>query len=266
MGEGLSGWVAHSERPIVNGNPTVEPNLLADSGLLTANSSALSIPLSDLSGVVFGVLTVYSCKNAAFSKDHLRILQAMQSKFSQSLQSALRFRGTEAGFDELTHLPGMPHFFAQIDAEIRKAGEDGSHFGVVLCDLNSFKAVNDQHGRAAGDRLLKMIAEEFRECCRPGDTVGRMGGDEFVFLFPSMDFPSVHRPLDMVEEAVQRACGKLDMEVHVSTSIGEAFFPEDGASPEALLDTADRRMYLHKRILSELTHSRESALESLPAS
>jgi putative nucleotidyltransferase with HDIG domain len=88
IGEGLSGWVAHSGRPIVNGNPTVEANYLPESGVFTADSSALSIPLFDLSGVIFGVLTVYSGKHAAFSKDHLRILQAIQSRFSLALQNA----------------------------------------------------------------------------------------------------------------------------------------------------------------------------------
>jgi putative nucleotidyltransferase with HDIG domain len=95
IGEGLSGWVAGRARPIVNGNPTVEPNYLAETGLLNAASSALSIPLFDMSGAVFGVLTLYAAENAAFSKDHLRILQAIESKFSLALQNAIRFRGAE---------------------------------------------------------------------------------------------------------------------------------------------------------------------------
>lgn len=96
LGEGLSGWVAGSERPIVNGNPTVEPNLLMESGLFSSNSSALSIPLQDPNGVVFGVLTLYSSRYAAFSKDHLRILQAIQARFSLTLLNALRLCAAEA--------------------------------------------------------------------------------------------------------------------------------------------------------------------------
>ena len=97
IGEGLSGWVAQSARPIVNGNPTVEPNYVATTGLMSATSSALSVPLRELNGGIFGVLTLYSAVSAAFTKDHLRILQAIELQFSLSLQNALRSRIAEAG-------------------------------------------------------------------------------------------------------------------------------------------------------------------------
>jgi putative nucleotidyltransferase with HDIG domain len=97
IGAGLSGWVAENARSIVNGNPTVEPNYLHDSGVLTAASSALSIPLLDKSGAVFGVLSLYASASAAFSKDHLRILQGIEPEFSLALQNALRIRAAEAG-------------------------------------------------------------------------------------------------------------------------------------------------------------------------
>jgi putative nucleotidyltransferase with HDIG domain len=93
--EGLSGWVAKNGRPIINGNPTVEPNYISASGLLTATSSALSIPLLQANGSVFAVLTLYSAQSAAFSKDHLLALQAIESKFSAALQNALRVPAAE---------------------------------------------------------------------------------------------------------------------------------------------------------------------------
>ena len=267
IGEGLSGWVAQSERPIVNGNPTVEPHFLAESGLFTANSSALSVPLFDLSGVVFGVLTVYSCKNAAFSKDHLRILQAIQSKFSHSLQNALRFPTVETNdkVDPLTQLPNIRHLFQQIDAELEVARGTGQRVGVVACDLNSFKSVNDRHGRLTGDELLRTIAQEFRGCCGPADTVARTGGDEFAFLFPSMDVSSTGRQLERLEEAVQRACIELQIEVGLSTSMGAAFYPEDGESAEQLLAVADRAMCQYKRTFGDVRRNLklQPVLESL---
>jgi putative nucleotidyltransferase with HDIG domain len=88
LGEGLSGWVAHCERPIINGNPTVECNFVSDAGHLTSNSSALSVPLFDQSGAVAGALTLYSRRYAAFSRDHLQILQA----FSVSMQKMIPMR------------------------------------------------------------------------------------------------------------------------------------------------------------------------------
>jgi putative nucleotidyltransferase with HDIG domain len=95
IGAGLSGWVAENARPIVNGNPTMEPNYLCETSLLTASSSALSVPLLDHDGAVFGVLALYSAASAAFSKEHLRILEAIESRFSPALQKALRIKTRE---------------------------------------------------------------------------------------------------------------------------------------------------------------------------
>jgi putative nucleotidyltransferase with HDIG domain len=97
IGTGLSGWVAENARPIVNGNPTMEPNYLSETGLLTASSSALSVPLFDPDGAVFAVLALYASASAAFSKDHLRILETIESRFSLALQKALSFQTVDTG-------------------------------------------------------------------------------------------------------------------------------------------------------------------------
>lgn len=90
IGEGLSGWVALSRQAIVNGNPTVEPALRNGDGIFTAHSSALSIPLSDASSALLGVLTVYAGSHAAFSQEHLRILQGIEPGFSAVLRTPPR--------------------------------------------------------------------------------------------------------------------------------------------------------------------------------
>ena len=96
VGPGLSGWVVESGRPIVNGNPTVETSLRPGHGPFTADSSALSIPLFDPSGSVFGALTVYSRNRAAFSSEHLQMLQALEPKFSLALGNAISGVATPA--------------------------------------------------------------------------------------------------------------------------------------------------------------------------
>lgn len=249
IGEGLSGWVARNERPILNGNPTVESNYVTVSGSYSAESSALSIPLFELSGAVFGALTVYSCEHGAFSKDHLRILQAIEPKFSLSLQNALRFQvaETDAKLDHLTQLPNMRHFLAEVDAEFERGRAGGYSFAIAVCDLNSFKAFNDRHGHMVGNELLWRIAEAFRQCRRIEDTVARMGSDEFVFLFRAVKPKSAQPNLTKIEEAVANACAELNLDTTVSTSIGVAFFPDDGDSKESLLGAADRRMYARKQ-------------------
>jgi diguanylate cyclase (GGDEF)-like protein/putative nucleotidyltransferase with HDIG domain len=249
LGEGLSGWVAQNERPIINGNPTVEPNFVVQSGAFTENSSALSVPLLDANGVVFGALTIYSARHAAFSKDHLRILLAIQSKFSLALGNAIRFRTAraDASVDHLTQLANLRYFLQQIDAQVEKARASGERFAVGVCDLNSFKAVNDSYGHLAGDELLRAIAEKFRACSESGDVIARMGGNEFGLLLPFRDASSTVRLSEKLDTAVLQACADLGIDVGISLSVGIAFYPDDGASAEELLGKADREMYLGKR-------------------
>jgi putative methionine-R-sulfoxide reductase with GAF domain len=85
VGDGLSGWVADSGKSIVNGNPEVEPHYVAKRGSPAQMRSALSVPLCEPAGARFGVLTLYSSKADAFSKDHLRILLAVEPKLSRAL-------------------------------------------------------------------------------------------------------------------------------------------------------------------------------------
>ncbi|MGA7107677.1 MAG: HD domain-containing phosphohydrolase [Terracidiphilus sp.] len=96
VGEGLSGWVALSQRSILNGNPTVEINHCSSSDFFTPGSSALSIPLFDDNGVLFAVLSLYARKTAAFSREHLRVLEAFQSGFAAAVQNALELEKKSA--------------------------------------------------------------------------------------------------------------------------------------------------------------------------
>src|SRR5258705_13467856 len=88
MGQGLSGWVAHNRKPIINGNPSVEPGYLNDPSKFSTLRSALSVPLEGLTGVI-GALTLYRAEPDAFDTDHLRILLAISSKTALSLEIAL---------------------------------------------------------------------------------------------------------------------------------------------------------------------------------
>jgi putative methionine-R-sulfoxide reductase with GAF domain len=116
-GEGLSGWVVMNERSILNGNPTVEPNYLAQTGLMNATSSALSIPLKDMDGAVFGALTIYSATQGAFSNSDLRVMQHLQLEFSLLLQEVLRFEAQGAGVpeDDLQDISDMKRLIQQAD-------------------------------------------------------------------------------------------------------------------------------------------------------
>ncbi len=249
MGEGISGWVAQSGKPILNGNASLEHSYKSRFGCSGELRSALSIPLFDLQEGIFGVLTLYSMTADAFQRDHLRILLAMSSKLSLSLQNSLHFRRaeTDAETDFLTGLPNARRLFLQLASEVEECQATGRTVGVVVCDLNHFKAVNDQKGHLAGNRFLRTMAIAFLETLGPEDTVARMGGDEFVFLMQDADSDSLKLRLSEINETVRVASRQASLGVMVSASLGAALYPYDGTTAEELLALADRRMYLDKQ-------------------
>ena len=249
MGEGISGWVAQSGKPILNGNAGVQCSYKSKFGCSGELRAALSIPLLTLEKDVFGVLTLYAMTADSFQRDHLRILLAMSSKLSLSLQNWLHFKRAEnnAETDFLTGLPNARRLFLQLERELALCRDQGSGVAVVVCDLDRFKAVNDVYGHLAGNRLLSLVSEQFQLSCQPGDTVARMGGDEFVFLLRDVDEGAKSHRLQRIASAMTQASKQAGLGVTVSASLGAALYPQDGTTAEELLALANRRMYLDKR-------------------
>ena len=187
MGQGLSGWVAENRKPIINGNPSVEPGYLNDPNKFSTLRSALAVPLEGPEGSI-GVLALYHAERDAFNKDHLRILLAISSKVGLAIDNALRFRQAEssATTDYLTGLPNARSLFLHLDGELARNRRTASTLTVLVCDLDGFKAINDRFGHLEGNKVLKGVALGLKEGCREYDYVARMGGDEFVLILPGL--------------------------------------------------------------------------------
>ena len=259
LGEGVSGWVAANRKPILNGNPSVEMGYLGDATKSSTLRSALAVPLESVNGVV-GVLTLYHAEPDAFSRDHVRILTAIQSKLALSIDNALKFRMAEnsATTDYLTGLPNARSLFMQLDSELARCKRAQTPLAVVVCDLDGFKQVNDRFGHLAGNQVLRSIAQKLKEACREYDYAARMGGDEFVLILPGLKPEALQakeqRLRRLVVEVGREACG----ESLLSLSVGHAFYPNDGADAEDLLAEADRRMYAEKQEHRNKLYTREA--------
>lgn len=251
LGEGLTGWVAQHERPIINGNPAVEPGYLNDPSKFTNLRSALAIPLTGVGGFI-GVLAFYHQDKDAFRKDHLRILQAIASKLAVSVENSRKFQAAEraTATDRLTGLPNLKSMFVRFDAELARAKRNTSPLTVLVCDINGFKSMNDRLGHLTGDRILKAMGAGLGEIFREYDMVARLGGDEFVIILPEMSRDATQVKVRQMEELSARIGEEIlgaSPDVQIQVSVGEASYPEDGQTVEDLLSEADRRMYLAKR-------------------
>ncbi len=248
VGHGLSGWVAQNRKPIINGNPSVEPGYLNDPSKFSSLRSALAVPLEGVSGVI-GVLALYRAERDAFTSDHLRILLAVSGKMALAIENALKFAQAEnsAITDYLTGLPNARSLFLQLDRELARCKRDNSTLTVMVADMDGFKQMNDRFGHLEGNRVLRLFAQALKDTCREYDYVARMGGDEFVVIAPGLATDAAGKKAEQMRVLARQAGSEVCGEEILSLSVGRSMYPEDGNDAEQLLAEADRRMYLEKQ-------------------
>jgi diguanylate cyclase (GGDEF)-like protein len=163
------------------------------------------------------------------------------------LSSSARDRH-ESLHDELTGLPNRAFLLERLSQGIRHSRRSGLAFGVLFIDLDLFKEVNDRYGHRTGDELLIAISDRLSPLLRPGDTLGRLSGDEFVIICEDLDDAASVEPVVARISAIFNSPFVLrDAEVRMQASIGVAVSGPTDDHPERLLAAADEAMYEAKR-------------------
>ena len=152
-----------------------------------------------------------------------------------------------AAHDGLTGVANRKAFDAYMDSAALAAGSDGDLI-FLLIDLDSFKPINDAYGHAAGDTVLRELAQRYRALVRPGDMVARLGGDEFAITIVSREGSrDPEQFAKRVLEATVTPVRHAGRELRVGASIGVACSREVPYGPQALMAAADRAMYVAKQ-------------------
>jgi diguanylate cyclase (GGDEF)-like protein len=152
-----------------------------------------------------------------------------------------------AASDSLTGLPNRTILLDRLDMALEGAKRSGTQVGVLYIDLDNFKQVNDRHGHLAGDTVLKAVGDRLHSLLRASDTVGRIGGDEFVAISPFLrQVSDLDVVVAKVREALHQVVEHEGVQIDVDGSVGAALFPRDGDSPTALLAVSDSALYRDK--------------------
>lgn len=180
----------------------------------------------------------------AINERLLRELEVLRQREAHAQQLAER--------DGLTGLYNRRRMRELLESAIEQAARQEQCVGVLFIDLNGFKAINDEYGHAAGDKILTTVATRIAARVRNTDIVCRYGGDEFVVLLPSVpDAGAVTEVADAIRERVSLPCWIQGDEQHLTASIGQSMYPHDGRTAEQTLHGADLAMYrLKARLVS----------------
>lgn len=153
----------------------------------------------------------------------------------------------QALHDHLTHLPNRRLFRDRLELAVIQAKRNGGGLAVMFIDLDRFKLVNDTHGHAEGDELIRNVAQRLRGCIRAGDTLARQGGDEFTALISDLaDVGDVTIIAEKIIADFNIPYNVVGNEFRATASIGIALYPRDGETAETLIRNADIAMYKAK--------------------
>lgn len=189
------------------------------------------------------------------AEDEIRLLNEQLNTANHELKQEIQLRERverqlrhKATHDHLTGLPNRVLLFDRMRQSLAFEARHNSLLAIMIVDLDNFKTINDTLGHLSGDILLKKVAQELQKCMRQYDTVGRMGGDEFVIVVN--DVNSVQDVITFAEKIKSTFQHPFDIngrQVQVTTSIGVAIYPLHGTSIEELLKKADIAMYAAKQ-------------------
>ncbi|MDP3125008.1 MAG: diguanylate cyclase [Thiobacillus sp.] len=212
--------------------------------------SWLGVPLAAKNGIIGSIAVQNHHASEPYGPKDVALLQFVSTQVATAIerkQMELSLQHS-ARHDPLTDLPNRALFHDRLQAALLLADRNETRLALLYLDLDRFKEVNDTLGHSIGDLLLQETARRLRQCVRDSDTVGRVGGDEFLVLLNGI--PQQKHAVSIAEKIRAALDEPFDLAghlVHVSPSIGIALYPEHGDDYRQLIHSADAAMYAAKK-------------------
>jgi diguanylate cyclase (GGDEF)-like protein len=233
---------------VVNADPRVTFEAAGISEPTTLKS-AIVCPLY-YERTLIGCLELYHTVGNRYTTDHGRLLEQVAEQAGAVVHNSIVFEQTQEDSltDPLTALPNRRSLFVHLSRELARAERLSSEVALVVMDVDGFKDINDTYGHQIGDAALREVSAALRAALRPYDLCVRFAGDEFIVVLSNCsrdDAETKRREFQtrLSEISLAAAPGQL---ARLTVSAGAAVFPHDGATYDALVAAADRRMYLDK--------------------
>jgi diguanylate cyclase (GGDEF)-like protein len=206
-------------------------------------------PFEPIEAIQCATALVSKWKNERTVRGQVESLEQAVTTRTEGLEAANRELRHLATHDALTGLPNRVLLDDRLAQAVAHAIRYGETFALMWCDLDRFKLINDSLGHGAGDLLLQEVARRLTGAVRSTDTVARIGGDEFVIvLSPPAGASDAAEVARRALEAMQPPVHIGGISIHVSPSVGIAYFPADATTVQALIAHADAAMYAAKQV------------------
>lgn len=250
--EGIAGSVFRTGKGRLVGDVREDPDFSARFDAMTSfrTKSIIAVPLLSR-GKSLGVIEIVNGEHGReFTVDDLRACAAIADFAAIAIENARNFKAVQelTLTDEHTGLFNARYLTAQMEKEIARAERFARPVSLIFFDLDNFKQVNDRHGHLEGSALLKAVGEVLTASVRSVDSCCRFGGDEFAVLLLETDGTRAQKLAEAIRSAIESRVFRTHAgePVQVTASVGFASFPEHGLSARALLEAADKAMYLAK--------------------
>ena len=248
LGNGLAAWVVREKRALriddLQEGGVAVPR--AADKLDSETRSVLAVPLI-VEDEAIGVILVQSRIPGVYDDHLLSVLTTIAQQAAVAIENARHYE--MATVDSLTGLFLRPYFFRRLEEEHKRAKRYKGSFGLLMMDLDGFKAINDRYGHLVGDRYLRAVGAIVQSRLRGPDLACRYGGDEICLLLPETDLDGAQAIAERIRSAVGGLVVHVDaLAIRTTTSIGVAAFPDHaGEDLKLLLRKADEALYAAKK-------------------
>ncbi len=247
-------WVVTHKKAVVESDLSQQSQFVtAESHLKQGIRSIAYLPLI-AKGRAIGSLIVASRHPNAYSRRHMILLEQLASQVAMPIENSRLYAevAEKARIDALTGLLNRRSLDEAIASEISRHSRYGGVFALIILDLDSFKAFNDNYGHLAGDNLLRKIGSIMKNSIRSADQAFRYGGDEFAVLLPNTSIGAAEQVAERTRKQV--ASEAIAGDIPVTASLGLASWPANGKGANEVIAAADAALYHAKQSGGNRSH------------